>query len=429
MKNLALLFALIFIRSFVVEAQEKNLTEQEKLFGLSYLWSEARYNFVYIDNIGPAWDSIYTRFIPRVQKTKSVKEYYDVLKSFYSFLNDSHSVVYYPDSIQNQIGSPPVRTKYLEGKVIVKSVLNDSLKQSGFVPGLEVMKVNDVDAVEYGKKYVEPYVCSATLQDRIKRIYDYQFLRGEKNTSVRLTLKNESGVVFTVNLSRNLPATSPVKPQLRYEMLNDSIGLLTISSFMVTNFQGIFDSIYPMVLKSRALIIDIRKNGGGDGSKANYVLRHIIGKPYKTAEFSTWINNPIEKTMTGSTPAWLLSKPDIYHPFEDVEQYKNPIIVMISEETHSAAEDFCLAFDYSQRGKLIGTATAGSTGRPYNFDLPGGGMASVCTKKDTYPDGKIFVGIGIQPGIEVKESISSIRSGKDVVLERAVAEMKFLINK
>jgi C-terminal processing protease CtpA/Prc len=39
----------------------------------------------------------------------------------------------------------------------------------------------------------------------------------------------------------------------------------------------------------------------------------------------------------------------------------------------------------------------------------------VCTKKDTYPDGREFVGYGIQPDIEVKATVQDFIDQKDPV--------------
>jgi hypothetical protein len=54
------------------------------------------------------------------------------------------------------------------------------------------------------------------------------------------------------------------------------------------------------------------------------------------------------------------------------------------------------------------------------FALPGGGRARVCSKRDTYPDGSAFVGVGVQPDVEVIPTIRDVRDGVDRALERAV---------
>jgi len=82
-----------------------------------------------------------------------------------------------------------------------------------------------------------------------------------------------------------------------------------------------------------------------------------------------------------------------------------------------------MSFDNMNRGLLIGSPTAGSTGQPLTFRLPGGGMARICVKRDTYPDGREFVGTGIAPQKLVVMTVDALRSGRDPVLERAVLEL------
>ena len=55
------------------------------------------------------------------------------------------------------------------------------------------------------------------------------------------------------------------------------------------------------------------------------------------------------------------------------------------------------------------------------FDLPGGGGARVCTKKDTYPDGSEFVGVGVKPDIEVAPTVKDFIENKDPVLDKAIS--------
>jgi C-terminal processing protease CtpA/Prc len=76
------------------------------------------------------------------------------------------------------------------------------------------------------------------------------------------------------------------------------------------------------------------------------------------------------------------------------------------------------------RGKIAGEPTGGSTGQPLFFKLPGGGMARVCTKRDSYPDGRDFVGKGVQPQIIVHPTVSDVRAGRDPVLEAALRELR-----
>jgi carboxyl-terminal processing protease len=56
--------------------------------------------------------------------------------------------------------------------------------------------------------------------------------------------------------------------------------------------------------------------------------------------------------------------------------------------------------------------------------LPGGGFVSICTKHDRYPDGKEFVGVGIQPGVPAALTVADFRTGRDTVLEAAMKVLR-----
>jgi C-terminal processing protease CtpA/Prc len=75
------------------------------------------------------------------------------------------------------------------------------------------------------------------------------------------------------------------------------------------------------------------------------------------------------------------------------------------------------------RGEIVGQSTGGSTGQPLVIHLPGGGSARICSKRDRYPDGTEFVGVGVKPDIEIEPTIADFRSGRDAAVERALELM------
>ena len=77
----------------------------------------------------------------------------------------------------------------------------------------------------------------------------------------------------------------------------------------------------------------------------------------------------------------------------------------MSEKTYSAAEDFVSAFLNTGIGKVIGRSSAGTTGNPIGFALPGNGGFQICSKRDYMANGKEFVGFGIEPSQVVKKTI------------------------
>jgi carboxyl-terminal processing protease len=75
---------------------------------------------------------------------------------------------------------------------------------------------------------------------------------------------------------------------------------------------------------------------------------------------------------------------------------------------------------YSQRAVLVGEKTAGSTGNPISVPLPGGGTFMVVSKRELFPDGREFVGIGISPDVPVHLTQQDLLQGTDPVLNKGI---------
>ena len=100
-----------------------------------------------------------------------------------------------------------------------------------------------------------------------------------------------------------------------------------------------------------------------------------------------------------------------------------PTVLLIGNRTASAAEDFLIYAHNQKHMTLIGEPTYGSTGQPLFGKLPGGGGFRICTKKDTYPNGKEFVGYGIQPEVYVPRKLIDLLKNKDVQLDSAIQHL------
>lgn len=418
--------AILLLASTISYAQEKQpltLTEDDKQYGLAQIWSAAKQNFVYFDQLKFNWDSLYKATIPKVREAKDTRTYYDVLRWFAAQLGDGHTGVWYPMSFYNPHSSYPViETEKIEGRVFITDVLNDTLVQKGLVKGLEIVKINGLNVIQYAETHIAPYQSASTPQGKEMLTYKYDLLSGPLDQAVVLTVKDRKGAVKEVSVPRKITRKNP--PVVQFSVIGNNVGLLKIESFSTAGFTKQFDSLYSSILKTNALIIDLRENGGGDGAQGQYIMKHIMKTPFKDAASSFIQYNPILKIWgMKHTPFFQIPADDVA-PFTNRQIYDKPVVLLIGKVTYSAAEDFAMSFDYAKRGALIGEPTGGSTGQPMFFNLPGGGTFRVCVKKDTYPDGKPFVGVGIQPTISVQQSVTSFLKGEDPVLQKALEVLR-----
>ncbi len=114
---------------------------------------------------------------------------------------------------------------------------------------------------------------------------------------------------------------------------------------------------------------------------------------------------------------WLTINPEI-HP--DATHYDGPVFLLTSAETGSAAEDMVGPLQSAGRATVIGEATCGATGQPIMVDLPGGGRFRICTMDLSFPDGRKFLGTGVQPDVPVKRTVKGIAEGRDEVMQTAL---------
>jgi C-terminal processing protease CtpA/Prc len=161
------------------------------------------------------------------------------------------------------------------------------------------------------------------------------------------------------------------------------------------------------------------------------------------ATYKAWGTFFTEQDTSSNKPEWgmtkqeiskfyLMSKNNYYYdfPYEtepvklNAKRIVVPTVLLIGHNTASAAEDFLIRADNQKHMFKIGQNTYGSTGQPLMFDLPGGGSARICTKKDTYPDGREFVGYGIKPDIEVIPTLNDYLNKKDPALDKSIEYLK-----
>ncbi len=397
------------------------LTNADKILGLSKAWSEAKYNFANFDLIPSTnWDSLYQSFIPKVTATKSTYEYYRLLQSFYRHLIDGHTTIYMPYALMKQFnGLIDLDVRWIENKAIV--TVNNTREKS-ITPGMELVEWNGQPLKTYIEKEVSPYLHYSTVQDSTERIYRYELLKGRSGDEVMLGFKTADGKMIKKKFRYETVENFWLrKPLLEFKVLNGNIGYLKINSFNDEKMVKIFDSIFNQVAATNALIIDVRDNGGGNGNNGFEILGCLTDKTFYTGKTMLRQYRPVGRSWGGIEVGHVGS--DDWKPYKN-KLYSKPVIVLTSGATYSAAEDFTATYKGMNRGKVIGEPTGGSTGQPVFFTLPGGGLGAVCSKRDYFSDGTEFVGVGIQPDIMVHPTVKGILAGRDEVLERAVKELR-----
>jgi carboxyl-terminal processing protease len=397
------------------------LSAEEKLTGLGKCWAEAKYNFANFDLVPTLnWDSLYTAFMPKVLATKTTIDYYRVLQNFYLYLRDGHAAIALPSSYRKEIsGRLPLQVRWIENKVLVVENASQREGEKNIKAGAELVAINGENIQAYIKKNVSPYLHFSTPQDSTERIYRYDLFQAKPSEQWKLSFKTPEGkmvqqaFVFETNIPR--------LPLLHFTVLPGNIGYLQLNSFGDEKIVQQFDSMFSTLSKTTALIIDVRNNGGGNGGNGFEILGYLTDKPFYTGKTMIRQYRPVGRSWEGMEKGSI--EEDNWKPYKN-KLYSNPVLILTSGATYSAAEDFTATFKNMKRGTVIGEPSGGSTGQPVFFSLPGGGVGYVCSKRDFFSDGTEFVGVGIQPDVFVRPTAKGIATRKDDVLEAAINYLK-----
>jgi C-terminal processing protease CtpA/Prc len=418
----------LFDSSALATPYRENISEDEKLAGLSKFWSEVKYNFVYVDTLKAIdWDRLYLDYIPKVRATRSTAEYYKVLMELCARLKDGHTNVWpAPEAGDAFLARPKLKAQLVEGRVLVRQVFDQELVAKGVVPGTEVILVDGRPVKEHAMRELAPYVSASTQQDLEQRIYNYLFLAGPGGTAPQVSFRTAAGKTIEAPVRRVPDAEygkgRPGTPPFELKILPGNIAWVALNEFGDSKAADGFMAAFDQIAAASALIIDVRNNGGGNSNVGYRVLATLTDQPFQTSRWETRNYRPSYRAWQRAMPNFGQMEPAFRA--DSQHAYRKPVAVLSAGGTYSAAEDFLVAFDSMKRGLIVGEPSGGSTGQPLFFKLPGGGTARICTKADTYPDGRQWVGKGIQPTLPVAPTVADVQQGRDTVLEAAVTALK-----
>lgn len=203
-------------------------------------------------------------------------------------------------------------------------------------------------------------------------------LRGEPGTSFVLKvlrpLKNDS-TVMEFKITRKNIRNNPVP---YYGMLKDSIGYLSLTGFTDNCAKDVKKAFIELKQQgAKALVIDLRDNGGGSLQEAVDIINFFVPKGKEIVVTKGKIRQAAGSFKTQNEPI-------------DTEM---PLAVLVNGNTASASEILSGSMQDMDRAVIIGTRTYGKglvqTTRP----LPYNGTLKVTTSKYYIPSGRCIQAI------------------------------------
>lgn len=274
--------------------------------------------------------------------------------------------------------------------VVVSPIKNSPAEKAGLKAGDVILKVNGVS-----------YAGTEELEEASNKI------KGEAGTTVNIEIKREEEIL-NFNIVREKVALNPITA----EVLEKNIGYIQVTSFdedCSKEFKQKYEELNSKGIK--ALIIDLRNNGGGIVQEALDMADYIVPKG-KALMITINKTEKEETEYAKQTPIITI-----------------PVVVLVNENSASASEIFVGALRDNECAKIVGTKTYGKGVIQEVLKLTDGSALKLTTEEYFTPNRSKINKVGIEPDevVELPEGVQmsyNIEKSKDTQLDKAIELLK-----
>lgn len=206
---------------------------------------------------------------------------------------------------------------------------------------------------------------------------------------------------------------------VRWTRTKDDIGVIIIPKWTSSLIPPAVDDILEQLRSCRALIIDVRANGGGNEMLARQVAGRFTTKPVAYA-YQRYRNGPEHDNLTPMMSRMLEPR----GPW----CFDKPVLVLIGQHCVSSNEGFAAMMSVLPQVTLMGDHTAGSSGNPQWLKLEAGLTVSMPRWIAYRPDRQPIDERGIEPDIRFEPtSADAFEGNRDDLLTAALERARKLV--
>ncbi len=360
-------------------------------------WFGFGHGFYDVNMHGKNWDKLYKKYSAYTKYMYQSKTLGSVMDELIGDVNASHTG-FYPrneESIQYQeYFYPELVFDYSE--ILKKGIKIKNVFRNSIFAQIYKIQAGDILLKVNGIEITDTTAIETIFVKSNKNYSTYTFLRGKD--LIEATVKNTGYSQYRDNSyddwveSRRLKVEKASKGQ---------IGYLHIQGMNWECLEKFEDELFSKNFNKKAVIIDIRDNGGGN---IHDELVEILTKRHYAFTSSRGIFD---------------SKP---LPFPG-RVFDKPLVLLINENSYSDAEIFPILFKHLKLGKVIGTPTSGSViGTGQLSFMDGSSMRLPCNGWFT-EDMKNMEGMGAKPDILVPLNPEDQILDNDKQLQTAIDEL------
>ncbi len=203
-------------------------------------------------------------------------------------------------------------------------------------------------------------------------------IQGEAGSGLTLTVENKAGLRREVELCRARVENRSVE----HSLLADNVGYIQVKNFYAHSADQLKEAVTQLEEQgARALVFDMRNNGGGYVDQLTQMLDALLPEgPIFRSESKLG-----RETVTLSDEAHM----------------SLPMATLVNKDTYSAAEFFAAQLQESVGAPIIGEETSGKGYSQQAVPLPNGGALNLSTGRYRTGAGVSLIGAGVSLDAEV----------------------------
>lgn len=232
-----------------------------------------------------------------------------------------------------------------------------------------------------------------TLDEAVTKI------RGEKGTTVKLTIARSGEELKELNIVRDTITVSSVK----HELKDGDVGYIRVRRFGDDTDAAIRQAAADLAAKGiNRIVLDLRDNPGGYLNAAVSVTSEFLADGVVVVERG----RHVEENKLVANPGGNLTRAKL--------------VILINEGSASASEITAGALKDSGRATLVGEKTYGKGSVQEVKSLTGGSQLKVTVANWYTPNGINITKEGIKPDVEVKYTTEDANANRDPQLDKAL---------
>jgi carboxyl-terminal processing protease len=379
------------------------------------VWKEIHDHYYDPSFNGVNWDEIHARYRLLIEEPADDQDFYALMSRMTGELHDAHTRFNSPEqwrSYKKQQGvSSGISVDDVDGKTVVTAVRRDSsAAHAGIEPGMVILTIDGKPVAERVAEIERSKPSSSS--ERATRIFSYgRLFAGPPETEMKLGLERADGSRFDAILQRQIYSSAP---DVATDVLPSGNGYIRFDGFQPAITKE-FRQALERFKNAPGLVVDLRRNGGGDLGVLLPIAGYFFDKKTLFAKDKTRSGKPLSEF------AGIFRLPlELYVGRPGDQIYSGPVVILVDARSASSSEVFAAGMQDSQRAKIVGSQSCGCVlGIARPRVMKGGGVLEMSEVLWFSPKGRKLEGTGILPDETVAPTLRDLQRRRDPAIETA----------